>query len=229
VNIALITARGGSKGLPRKNILSLCGKPLIAWTINAAKRSKNIDYIYVSTEDDEIAAISKECGAEVIPRPMNLAEDTSSSEPVIEHSINYLMKKNIDVQNICLLQPTSPLRTHEQIDKAFDIYFHKKANCVVSVFEPKHTPVKAYKLESDGSIIGLLNDNAPYDRRQDLPIAFQPNGAIYIFSSSNFLVNAQIPRTYVFPFLMSEAESADIDTLADFNEVETIIKSKYYE
>ena len=229
MNIALITARGGSKGLPRKNILQLCGKPLIAWTINAALRSNNIDHVYVSTEDEEIATISRLCGAKVIPRPMNLAEDGTSSEPVIEQSIKYLLNKQIKVQNVCLLQPTSPLRTHEHIDKAFDIYNEKKAKCVLSVFEPKHTPVKAYKRKSDGSITGLLDDNAPYSRRQDLPIAYQPNGAIYLFSSSDFLINSQIPRTSVFPFIMSEAESIDIDTQNDFYEVETIIKSKYYD
>lgn len=229
MNIALITARGGSKGLPRKNILPLCGKPLIAWTINAAKLSNNIDDVFVSTEDDEIASIAIKYGAKVIIRPMRLAEDTSSSEPVIEHAIQYLLEKKIKIKTVCLLQPTSPLRSNEQIDEAFTIYYRHKAKCVLSVFEPKHTPVKAYKLKDDGSIIGLFNEDAPYCRRQDLPVAFQPNGAIYLFSSSDFLTNSQIPRTCVFPLVMSEIESTDIDTLADFNEVESIIKSKYYD
>lgn len=228
-NIALITARGGSKGLPRKNILEINGKPLIAWSIEAAKASKKIDAIYVSTEDKEIAGVSLAFGAKIIPRPPCLAGDTISSELVITHAIEYLVKCKVDVLNVCLLQPTSPLRTHEHIDKAFTLLDKKQAKCVLSVFEPKHSPVKSYKLNRDGSIVGMFFDDAPYCRRQDLPIALQPNGAIYLFSAIDFLIESKIPRTCVYPLVMSEVESADIDTLLDLNEVETILKSKYYD
>lgn len=229
MNVALITARGGSKGLPRKNILSLSGKPLIAWTIESANGSNNIDHVYVSTEDDEIAFISRKFGAKVISRPVELSKDATSSEPVIEHAIKFLLNEGFAVENICLLQPTSPLRTYKHIDQAFELYRRKNAKCVLSVFEPRHTPVKAYKLNMDGSISGLLYDDAPYCRRQDLPVAFQPNGAIYLFNSTDFLINSQIPRNCVYPLVMSESESADIDTFDDLKEVESIIKRKNYE
>lgn len=228
MNVALITARGGSKGLPRKNVLPLCGKPLIAWTIEAAIGSQNIECIYVSTEDEEIASISKEYGAKVISRPASLAEDSTSSEAVIEHAIKYLSNKGVAVINICLLQPTSPLRNSGEIDEAFELYSDVNAKCVISVFEPKHTPAKAYKLNVNGSISGLLHDDAPYRRRQDLPVTFQPNGAIYLFSSIDFLLNSKIPRELIFPLVMSELKSVDIDTHEDLKKVESIIKSKNY-
>ena len=223
-NIALITARGGSKGLPRKNVLELNGKPLIAWSIEAAIASENIDIVYVSTEDTEIADISLEFGAEIIQRPQYLGGDTISSELVIAHAIEYLAMRKVDVLNVCLLQPTSPLRTCKHIDEAFALLKRNNAKCVLSVFEPRHSPVKSYKLNDDGTIVGMFFDSAPYCRRQDLPIALQPNGAIYLFPSSDFLLNSQIPRSGVFPLVMSELESADIDTIRDLNDVEIILK-----
>ncbi|SQH74670.1 N-acylneuraminate cytidylyltransferase (CMP-N-acetylneuraminic acid synthetase; CMP-NeuNAc synthetase; CMP-sialic acid synthetase) [Shewanella benthica] len=224
MNIALITARGGSKGLPRKNILSLGGKPLIAWTIQAALKSNEVDRVYVSTEDLEIANISRDWGAEVIPRPASLAEDTTSSEAVVEHAIAYFSEKNLAFETIVLLQPTSPLRTCQHIDNAFELYRAKKANLVLGVFEPAHTPLKAYIELDDGSITGLFTPSAPYTRRQDLPRAFQPNGSLYIFGIDCFLKDKQIPRDKVVPFVMSEQESADIDTLDDLLAVERTLR-----
>jgi CMP-N,N'-diacetyllegionaminic acid synthase len=226
MNIALITARGGSKGLPRKNILPLGGKPLIAWTIEAALKSDAIDRVFVSTEDAEIADISHRFGAEVIPRPTSLARDTSSSEVVIEHAINYLFTQepSFRFDTVTLLQPTSPLRTSLHIDSAFELYEKNNANLVLGVFEPTHTPLKAYLELDDGSIAGLFSPSAPYTRRQDLPRAFQPNGSLYLFGVKNFLKGNQIPREKVFPFVMSEQESADIDTKDDLLTVERILR-----
>ena len=226
MKIALITARGGSKGLPRKNILPLAGMPLIGWTIQAALDSNSIERVFVSTEDQEIADVSFELGAEVIPRPLALALDNSGSEEVIEHAIKYLEENKLNFDTLVLLQPTSPLRTSAHIDEAIELHEQKNANCVISVFEPSHTPVKAYVEKSDGSMSGLFGPGAPYTRRQDLPRAFQPNGAIYAFSVSKFKKKNQIPREDVFPYIMSELESADIDTREDLIHVEQILKSK---
>jgi CMP-N,N'-diacetyllegionaminic acid synthase len=226
LNIALITARGGSKGLPRKNILPLRGLSLIGWSIKAALDSNTIDRVFVSTEDQEIAGVSLKLGAQIIPRPIALAQDTSGSEEVIEHAIKYLETIGLNIDTLVLLQPTSPLRTSVHIDEATNLYKKKKANCVISVFEPTNTPIKAYVEKKNGSISGLYTSSAPYTRRQDLPRAFQPNGAIYIFSSSEFKKKNQIPRDDVFPYIMSEFESADIDTLDDLMLVEQILKRK---
>lgn len=226
MKIALITARGGSKGLPRKNILPLGGQPLIGWSIQAAFDSHLIDRVFVSTEDKEIADTSLQLGAEVIQRPLALAADSSSSEEVIGHAIKYLEEKNLNFDTLVLLQPTSPLRTSAHIDEAIKIYEQKNASCVISVFEPVHTPVKAYVEKEDGSMSGLFSLSAPYTRRQDLPRAFQPNGAIYAFSIIEFKKYNKIPKENVYPYVMSEQNSADIDTLQDLLNVEKILKRK---
>lgn len=216
MRIGLITARGGSKGLPRKNILPLLGEPLIAWTIRAALGAKSIDAVFVSTEDAEIAAISEQYGALVIPRPAELSEDDTGSEPVIAQALEYLVARGQIVDEVFLLQPTSPLRGAHHIDAAFDLFVTEKAACVISVYEPRHSPAKAYKVRADRTLSGLVSDSAPYARRQDLPRAVQPNGAIYLFHAASFMKERQIPRAAVFPFMMSPTESVDIDTPEDF-------------
>jgi CMP-N-acetylneuraminic acid synthetase len=224
MNVALITARGGSKGLPGKNIALLNGKPLIVWTILAAQKAESVDAVYVSTEDAAIAEVSKQAGAQVIPRPAELAQDDTSSEPVIEHAINYLKKQSLKVNSVTLLQPTSPLRAAQHIDEAYRIYADSDANCVLSVIEPAHSAAKAYKLNSDGSLSGLLSLDAPYMRRQDLPRTVHPNGAIYIFSTAAFEAGGGIPRQNVYPYIMSEEASVDIDRASDLQLAEQIME-----
>lgn len=224
--IALITARGGSKGLPKKNIIPLNGKPLICWTIDAAIKSNCISSVYVSTDDNEIKEVSKKSGAECIDRPKELATDTSSSEEVVLHAIEYFKSIRLPVKTIVLLQPTSPLRTSHDIDEALEVFHRKNAKLVLSVFQPAHTPIKAYISNESGELKGLYAEEAPYMRRQDLPIAFQPNGAIYIFDSLNFMENRYFPRTKVFPYIMSEQDSVDVDTLDDLIQIERQIKER---
>lgn len=227
MNVALITARGGSKGLPRKNVLPLAGKPLIAWTIEAALSAKCIDKVYVTTDNAEIAQVSQQFGASVINRPAELAQDDTGSEPVIAHAISHLQAENINVEQVFLLQPTSPLRNARHIDSAWQHYCQQKAACLISVFEPKHTPAKAYKVNSDGTISGLLSDSAPYTRRQDLPTAVQPNGAIYLFSAAAFMQQRQIPRQHVVPFMMNHNDSVDIDSADDLAVAATLMENSY--
>ncbi|UPR28453.1 acylneuraminate cytidylyltransferase family protein [Vibrio crassostreae] len=222
--IALITARGGSKGLPRKNVLPVNGTPLIGWTIQAALQCTDIGRVFVSTDDSEIAAVSVEYGAEIIQRPHELASDTASSIDVVAHAINWLEDHQIPCSKMTLLQPTSPLRTSRHLQEAIDLFKIKNAKFVISVFEPSHTPIKSYIEREDGSIAGLYNDEAPYTRRQDLPRAFQPNGAIYAFSVEEFKRCKHFPRKGVFPYVMSEVDSADVDTLNDLRVVEQRLK-----
>jgi CMP-N,N'-diacetyllegionaminic acid synthase len=224
MKIALITARGGSKGLLRKNVLPLNGNPLISWTIQAALQSHCIEKVYVSTDDAEISSVSKLYGAEVIDRPSEFAADSSSSEVVIEHAIMYLEEQGYDIEIIVLLQPTSPLRTSQHIGDAFELYKQTNANIVISVFEPEHTPIKAYVEQADGSMRGIYSDDAPYKRRQDLPRSFQPNGAIYMFDVQSFKKLNRMPRDKVYPFVMRTNESTDIDTFEDLERVEKYLK-----
>ncbi|WP_311568598.1 acylneuraminate cytidylyltransferase family protein [Photobacterium arenosum] len=222
--IALITARGGSKGIPRKNIFPLNGKPLIVWTIQAALECQFIEHVFVSTDDDEIASISTEHGAEVIRRPEELASDTASSIDVVTHSVEWLEDNGFQCTNIVLLQPTSPLRTSRHLSEALQLFYDKCANFIISVFEPSHTPVKSYIQCEDGSIEGLYSNEAPYMRRQDLPRAFQPNGAIYAFSVEEYKRYNHFPRSSTFPYIMSESDSIDIDTKEDLMIAESRLK-----
>lgn len=225
--VALITARGGSKGLPRKNVLPLYGIPLIGWTIKAAQGCSYISKVLVSTDDDEIARISKDFGAEVIDRPYELATDTASSIDVISHAIFWMEQTEVQkYKGMILLQPTSPLRTSHHIKEAIELYEKATANFVISVFEPTHTPIKAYLENEDGTLSGLYSNEAPYQRRQELPKAYQPNGAVYAFSIDEFKLNNHFPRNKVFPYVMSEVESTDIDTLEDLKKVEIQLRLK---
>lgn len=224
--VVLITARGGSKGLPRKNILPLWGKPLIAWTIEAAMKAQSVDRVFVSSDDEQILEISKDYGAETICRPAELASDTASSDSVISHTLDHLVLSGVNVSTLVLLQPTSPLRTFAHVDDAVYKLQSQNADCVISVFEPSHTPIKAYVENEDGSIKGLFSLDAPYTRRQDLPRAFQPNGAIYAFKVNKFQDNGHIPRTNVYPYVMSEIESADIDTQDDLDKLNNYLKGE---
>ncbi len=225
MNIAIITARGGSKGLPRKNILPVFGVPLIGLTIQAALKSEKIHRVFVTTEDEEIKTVSLELGAEVIDRPLELATDSAGSDEVLEHAIEQLKIKKLKFDTVVLLQPTSPLRTYEHINEAIQVFNQKKADCVISVFEPSHTPVKAYIEQDDGKIIGLFGESAPYTRRQDLPRSYQPNGAIYAFSVDKFMQQKKIPRDNVYPYVMPEFQSVDIDTYEDLVLVEQLLMS----
>lgn len=226
MNIALITARGGSKGLPRKNIRTLNDMPLIYWTIEAALLTKEIDYVYVSTDDEEIKKISLESGALCIDRPAILSTDTATSESVIKHAIEYFHTINLNVHTIILLQPTSPLRNKFHIEEALRKYESSEANMVLSVYEPKHTPIKAFFLNKGNYLEAIYDRDAPFSRRQDLPKAFQSNGAIYIFSVEQFNKNRKLPRENLLPYIMTEQDSEDIDTIEDLKRIERLYKDK---
>tara|TARA_B100000242_G_scaffold280988_1_gene240891 strand:+ start:963 stop:1628 length:666 start_codon:yes stop_codon:yes gene_type:complete len=216
-NIALIPARGNSKSIPRKNLIDFNGKPLIFWTIDAAIKSKNIDEVYVSSEDDEILNISKSFGASVIKRPLELSDDKTSSDKVIEHFINCLEKK-YDIETVCFLQPTSPLRTSIHIDDAYDYFNKNNLKGLISGYYPeKNEILKSFKVISHGMIEGLISPDSPYTRRQDLPKTFMSNGALYLFKPYDFKYENKIPRSGMNLYEMSKESSLDIDTYNDLN------------
>ena len=221
--VGLIPARGGSKGIPRKNVTQLAGRSLIEWSISAATKAKSIDDVFVSTEDPEIASVSAASGATVIPRPNELSSDVSSTDGVIAHAIDYLAEQAIPVTHICLLQPTSPLRSDNHIDEAVAVLQNRQSDCVISVYEPRHPIMKAYRQLPDGTISGLFSQRAPYTPRQCLPKAFLPNGAIYLFTVNSFRSHARIPRKNITPYVMSEKDSVDIDCNEDLNQAEQIL------
>ena len=216
--LALVVARGGSKRLPRKNVLDLAGKPVIAWTIEAAMKSKYVDRVVVSTDDDEIINVSKLFGADVpFRRPEELADDKAKSIDVVRHAINAL-KSEDDIYNYCLLlQPTSPLRTAEHIDAAVELLLEKKADSILSVTKISHPLEWVNTLPEDLSMDGFFCSELEGKRSQDFPDKYQLNGAIYInripsMLQSNSLINCG--KTYA--YIMSQENSVDIDGYVDF-------------
>ena len=223
--LGLIPARGGTKGLPRKNIRLLAGRPLIFWTINAALKSKYIDSVVVSTEDHEIADISIKYGAEVpFFRPKKLSQDKSLRNDVILHALKSV--KGFDY--VVLLQPTSPLRTTESIDQAFKGFIESGAKSCVSVTEQHPSPEWIFKISEKKRIYSNEN-NFILQNRQDLPKYYALNGAIYITSVNHFL-NYEGNDPFVcddtFPYIMNKANSIDIDDEIDFSICSVRINSK---
>ncbi|MCR5609704.1 MAG: acylneuraminate cytidylyltransferase family protein [Lachnospiraceae bacterium] len=177
--VGIIPARGGSKGIPRKNIINLCGKPLIAYTIEAGLNSEYIDYVMVTTEDCEIAEVSKKYGAEVpFMRPDNLAQDTSKTIDVLCHALESLKKKGKYFDIVVLLQPTQPLRTAKDIDNAIIHFKNNNYISLVSVSEVDDHPILIRSIEN-GRLKKLLNCSSTC-RRQDMPRYYKVNGCIYI-------------------------------------------------
>src|SRR3989344_4589046 len=177
LTISIIPARGGSKSLPRKNIKKLLGKPLIAYTIEAAKKAKKLGRIFVSTEDKEIAKVAKKYGAEVIDRPIELAADDTPTYKVLQHAV----RKIGNVETVVTLQPTSPIRDPKDIDRAIEML--KDNDSVASVCEIDYHPYWTKKIES-GLLVPFVASDKEYYRRQDMPKAYRLNGAIYVTKSN---------------------------------------------
>jgi CMP-N,N'-diacetyllegionaminic acid synthase len=229
--LAVIPARGGSKRLPRKNILDLAGKPLIAWTIEAALSSEYIDSVVVSTDNESIADISKKYGADVpFMRPDNLATDKSTSIDVILHSINQLEELGKKYDYIILLQPTSPLRTAQNIDEAIALLKTQKCDAVISVCEANHSPLWSNILPEDHSMSGFLKDEVVNKRSQDLEKFYRLNGAIYLCNIRSLkLENTFFLKKNCIAYKMEQDKSVDIDSRIDFLYALTLINQSTVE
>lgn len=222
--LALITARGGSKGIPKKNIKLLNGIPLINWTINAAKKSSYIDRLILTTDDVEIADIAISVGCEVpFMRPSSLATDTATSMDVILHALENI-KQNYDY--LLLLQPTSPFRTAKQIDAIIKQGLDREAPLTVSVSEVKKHPSFMYKLTDNLSLIPIT-PNQQHKRRQDMPKIYEYNGALYLSSIPYLLKNKSFKTEDVQAFVMDTITSVDIDEPIDWDFSEFLIKKGY--
>ncbi|MCT4605053.1 MAG: acylneuraminate cytidylyltransferase family protein [Marinisporobacter sp.] len=222
--LAIIPARGGSKGLPGKNIKLLGHKPLIAYTIEATQRSKYIKRMIVSTDDLKIAEISKEYGAEVpFIRPAELSNDYTNTVDVVIHALNDLKEKEGYIPKlVVLLQPTSPLRNHIHIDEAIEKFLESTADSVISVCEFEHSPYWATKIV-DNRLIKLMDEKNK--RRQDYEKIYRYNGAIYIIAAKDLLENKSF-FDEVAPYIMDNEDSIDIDTLFDFKMAEMILNMR---
>ena len=210
--LAIIPARGGSKRLPRKNILNLNGKPLIRWSIEAGLKSKYIDKVVVTSDDSEILGIAESSGVSVINRPVELASDTSTTFDAIKHTINNVNNYNY----IVLLQPTSPLRTAQHIDEAIEILFERSADAVVSVCEVDHSPLWSNTLPNNDNMSNFIRNDVLNKRSQDLEVYYRLNGAIYICDVNRLLQEERfLLKENIFAYKMDKSVSIDIDEEID--------------
>ena len=223
--LAIIPARGGSKGIRKKNIQKLLGKPLISYTITAAKNTKSINKIIVSTDDNEIKKISQNIGAEVpFLRPKQISKDTSSTIEVIKHALKFLEEtQSYTPDIIVLLQPTSPLRTSQLITKTINTLKKSKATSVITVSKITKHPYASFWLKND-FLKPFKENSTKYSRRQDFPDLFFPTGAVYSFWYDTLKKFNSIYGPKIKPIIVDD-DNIDIDTLQDLFFTEMILKN----
>ena len=227
--LTIIPARGGSKGIPRKNIRNLCGKPLIAYSIEVALSSKYIEKVIVSTEDEEIAEIAKKWGAEVpFFRPVELSTDTAKSIDVAKHSIEEIEKITDDEYPIIVfLEPPAPFRSSEDIDNCIELYLKHNSGSVVSVCEANKYHPAMMKIIKDNSLIPYSKENFTEGIPRQLlrPEVYMINGCIYISQRDN-IMDGDFYGDPILPYIMPYERSINIDTLLDWHTAEAIINSQ---
>lgn len=226
--LAIIPARGGSKGLPGKNIRELCGKPLIAWSIEHAQKSKYVDEIFISTDSQEIANVAEKYGAPCPElRPAELACDTAPSSEFIVYTLEKMKKENKPFDYFILLEPTSPLRDVEDVDKSIEMLIDspESESCVgVAMSGTVHPAFMVVKGEN-GYLKALMSDKSTL-RRQDLPNVYFFEGSVYVSSVDAYLKKRTFYHDKTLPYIVPEWKSHEVDTLVDFNIIETIMKMK---
>ena len=227
--IGLITARGGSKSIPGKNIKMLAGKPLIAWTIEAALQCKELSRVIVSTDDEQIAKIARQWGAEVpFIRPTELSQDDSSHISVVLHAIQWMDKKErFFPEYIMLLQPTSPFRKVEDIRQANKLAKDRHAVAVVSVCEAETHPYLCKRILDDGTLADFMKTDISYLRRQVLPPAYAENGVSYLNQRESLLQDQTFLPEGTIAYVMSQERSLEVDTQWDWYMAELILKDQY--
>lgn len=214
--VGLIPARGGSKGIPRKNIADCAGKPLLAWTCEAALGSRRLARTLLSTDSEEIAAVGRTCGVEVpFLRPAAIAADDSSSLDVMVHALDWLEASGDQADALVLLQPTSPLRTARHIDEAVELFVARKADCVVSVLEvPHRLHPRSLMREEDGRLVAY-QDGETVTRRQDLPALWARNGPAVLVVGTAILRQGSFYAGRTVGYPMPPRDSLDIDLPSD--------------
>lgn len=223
--IAIIPARGGSKGLPGKNIKLLNGKPLIAYAIEAALKAKHIDRVIISTDDEEIARVAVAFGAELpFMRPAELASDMAMAVDNYIYTIDRLEKEGgVPIGAFVVLQPTSPLRIAEDIDGAIELFNEKNADSVISYTQEAH-PVSWHKyVDTEGRFVDIFDSNIK--NRQENRVSYYPNGAVYVFRTAMIRERKYYTdRSYA--YIMPRSRSVDIDFIEDFEYAEFLLSRK---
>lgn len=224
--LGVIPARGGSKGVPGKNIKELAGKPLIAYTIRAAIESEIFENVIVSTDSGEIAETAVKYGAKVpFLRPAELSGNNISSDDAILHGLAYYQKQGINYNEVCKLQPTSPLRTSRHLRDAYRMFKERNADYLVSVCECEHSPLWSGIIGDDLRLDNFISDKVKRACRQDMPSFYRLNGAIYMGKVSSFCQNKSFLGKNSIAYIMGQEESVDIDSALDFMLAELLINS----
>jgi N-acylneuraminate cytidylyltransferase/CMP-N,N'-diacetyllegionaminic acid synthase len=217
----VITARGGSKGVPRKNLRPVAGKPLIGWTIEAAAKAKSIDRVVVTSDDDEILAQAAGL-AEAVKRPPELATDTAKQEDAILHAMDHLEQKRLGADIIVLLAPTNPLRHAALVDAVVTFHArHPKARATLTVVECEHHPMRANVLPPDGSMAEFMPDSIKWKNRQELPTYYRISGSVCVADWAYFRQEKTFLAAETFAYVTEGRAGLDIDSeaellLADF-------------
>jgi len=220
--IAIITARGGSKGLPGKNVKMLRDKPLIAYTIEAALQSRYVDRVIVNTDDEEIADAALQYGADIpFMRPAHLASDTARSIDVLRHTLDLFEANEKRQDEIVLLQPTSPLRSNTHIDEAITLFRQKEADAVISVTANQHPIFWSKYLKEDQTFEHVFEDKG--DSRQAYKETYLPNGAIYVLKA-RLITDGNFYTPHTYAYVMERSASVDIDTIEDFEYCEFLMR-----
>ena len=224
--LGLIPARGGSKRVPRKNLVPVAGKPLLTWTIEAGRAASRLDRLILSTDDEEIATLGRDLGVDVpFMRPSQLAGDTASGHDVIVHAVQTLAERGERFDYVVVLQPTSPLRNHQDIDDAIALLLNKGADAVVSVCQTDHPPEWSNTLPDDLSMRDFFRPGVRQRRSQDLPTSYRLNGAIYIYNCAR-LLHDEIREmdNETFAYVMPRSRSIDIDEEIDLEIAELMLR-----
>lgn len=227
--LGIIPARGGSKGVPRKNIKELCGKPLLTYTVESALAAKRLARTILSTDDTEIAEIGRNSGIDVpFMRPFELATDNATSFQVVLHAVAELEKQNEYYDAVCLLQPTSPLRRSDDIDGCIELLENSRADSVFTVLPvpQEYNPQWVYVRGDEGELKLASGEAAPVSRRQDLPEAFHREGSVYVTRRDILFEHGNLYGRNIRGFVVTERGSVNIDTLDDWHSAEAMIRER---
>jgi CMP-N-acetylneuraminic acid synthetase len=224
--LGLVPARGGSKGVPRKNIRLVHGKPLLAYTAEGALAARRLTRVVLSTDDEEIAAVGRQWGLEVpFLRPADLARDDTPTLPVVQDVVRWLEARGDRFDAICLLQPTSPLRTPEMIDGCIDLLIGTGADSAVTVLPvpAEHNPHWVYFRAADGSLRLSTGEETPIPRRQDLPPAYHREGSVYVTRRDVLMEGNSLYGRRLVGYAVSADRSVNIDSFEDLRRFEALL------
>lgn len=226
--LGVIPARGGSKGIEKKNIREVAGRPLIAWTADQVEDAARLDKTIVSTDDPEIAAVAEDSGLEVpFMRPDELAQDTTAMEPTIAHAGQTMAERGFEADYVVCLQPTSPLRAGKDIDAAIELALDEDADAVVSLVETKHHPYWAMQMGDDGQVHPFMDLDETYTRRQDLPPVYARNGAVFLSRPGLLAETHSWYAGETYGYTMPEERSLDLDTPWDLRVADLALREEH--